>query len=261
MSTPRTGWGISRKETDRVFARNRAIIGRKVEDCHPPKSVHIVEAVVSDLKSGKRDVAEFWIQMGPRFVHIRYFAMRDDGGEFLGTLEVTQDIAPLRALEGERRLLAEVVRRRSRSMIISPETKVGDLLDAYPEAEAALIAIAPKFKALKNPVLRRTVAKVATLEQAARVADMPVNELVRSLRQALGQDAGEIESGGAGCGRRRRCAGLDRRRRQARVRRRRHARAGRDSGRQGEREPWRGWRRVRCFSCARPSRSRRSSTP
>jgi len=83
-------------------------------------------------------------------------------------------------------------------MIISPETKVGDLLDAYPEAEAALIAIAPKFKALKNPVLRRTVAKVATLEQAARVADMPVNELVRSLRQALGQDAGEIEGGGTG---------------------------------------------------------------
>ncbi len=93
---------------DRVFARNRAIIGRKVEDCHPPKSVHIVEAVVSDLKSGKRDVAEFWIQMGPRFVHIRYFAMRDGDGEFLGTLEVTQDIAPLRALEGERRLLAEL---------------------------------------------------------------------------------------------------------------------------------------------------------
>jgi hypothetical protein len=82
-------------------------------------------------------------------------------------------------------------------MIISPETKVGDLLDAYPEAEAALIAIAPKFKALKNPVLRRTVAKVATLEQAARVADMPVNELVRSLRQALGLDAGEVEGGGA----------------------------------------------------------------
>ena len=82
-------------------------------------------------------------------------------------------------------------------MNISPESKVGDLLDAFPEAEAALIAIAPKFKALKNPVLRRTVAKVATLEQAARVADMPVNELVRALRTALGQDAGEIEGGGA----------------------------------------------------------------
>ncbi len=92
---------------DRIFERNRAIIGRRVEDCHPPKSVHIVEQVVDDLVSGRRDVAEFWIQMGERFVHIRYFAVRDDAGKYQGTLEVTQDIAPLRALEGERRLLAE----------------------------------------------------------------------------------------------------------------------------------------------------------
>jgi DUF438 domain-containing protein len=100
--------GFFTEGSDRVFARNRAIIGRKVEDCHPPKSVHIVEQVVDELKSGKRDVAEFWIQMGPRFVHIRYFAVRDEGSDYLGTLEVTQDIAPMRALEGERRLLAEV---------------------------------------------------------------------------------------------------------------------------------------------------------
>jgi DUF438 domain-containing protein len=92
---------------DRIFARNRAILGRRVADCHPPKSVHIVEQVVEELSAGTRDVAEFWIQMGERFVHIRYFAVRDEGGEFLGVLEVTQDIAPLRALEGERRLLAE----------------------------------------------------------------------------------------------------------------------------------------------------------
>jgi len=83
-------------------------------------------------------------------------------------------------------------------MNISPEIKVGDLLDAFPEAEAALIAIAPRFKALRNPLLRRTVAKVATLEQAARVADMPVNELVRSLRAALGQDGGGLDDDGAG---------------------------------------------------------------
>lgn len=82
-------------------------------------------------------------------------------------------------------------------MSITPETRVGELLDTFPEAEAALIAIAPKFEALKNPVLRRTVAKVATLEQAARVADMPVNELVRALRSALGQDGGGVEDGGA----------------------------------------------------------------
>lgn len=82
--------------------------------------------------------------------------------------------------------------------VITPETKVGDLLNAFPDAEEALIAIAPKFKALKNPVLRRTVAKVATLEQAARVADMPVNQLVRSLREALGQDGGALGEDGMG---------------------------------------------------------------
>jgi len=100
--------GYFSEGSDRIFARNRAIIGRRVEDCHPPKSVHIVEQVVEDLRSGARDAAEFWIQMGDRFVHIRYFAVRDEKSEYLGTLEVTQDIAPLRALEGERRLLAEV---------------------------------------------------------------------------------------------------------------------------------------------------------
>jgi len=100
--------GFFSEGEDRIFARNRAIIGRRVEDCHPPKSVHIVDQVVEDLKSGRRDVAEFWIQMEDRFVHIRYFGVRDPEGSYLGTLEVTQDIAPLRKLEGERRLLAEL---------------------------------------------------------------------------------------------------------------------------------------------------------
>jgi len=100
--------GFFTEGADRIFDRNRAIIGRRVSDCHPPKSVHIVEKVVEDLRSGTRNVAEFWIEMGERFVHIRYFAVRDEMGEYLGTLEVTQDVAPMRALEGERRLLAEL---------------------------------------------------------------------------------------------------------------------------------------------------------
>jgi DUF438 domain-containing protein len=90
---------------ERVFARTTAIIGRKVHDCHPPKSVHIVDRILSDFKSGRQNVAEFWIQLGGKFVHIRYFAVRDDGGRYLGTLEVTQDLTALRRLEGERRLL------------------------------------------------------------------------------------------------------------------------------------------------------------
>jgi len=90
----------------RIFQRSRAIIGRKVQHCHPPKSVDTVERIVSDFRAGREDVAEFWIQLHGRFVHIRYFAVRDEQRNYLGTLEVTQDLTPLRALEGERRLLS-----------------------------------------------------------------------------------------------------------------------------------------------------------
>jgi len=90
---------------DRVFGRSKAILGRKVQHCHPPKSVHMVEQILDDFKAGRQSVAEFWITFQQRFVHIRYFAMRDDAGAYLGTLEVTQDVTKLRALEGERRLL------------------------------------------------------------------------------------------------------------------------------------------------------------
>lgn len=89
----------------RVFPRSKAILGRKVQHCHPPGSVHIVEQIVGDFRSGSRSVAEFWIELHGRFVHIRYFAVRDEAGAYLGTLEVTQDLTPLRALSGERRLL------------------------------------------------------------------------------------------------------------------------------------------------------------
>ncbi len=92
---------------DRVFARSRTIVGRRVQDCHPPKSLHIVEQVVEELRSRKREVAEFWIQSGGSFIHIRYFPVWSPSGDYLGTLEVTQDVTAIRALEGERRLLDE----------------------------------------------------------------------------------------------------------------------------------------------------------
>ncbi len=90
---------------DRVFARGIAIIGRKVQHCHPPRSVAVVDRILSDFRSGRQDVAEFWINFQGRFVHIRYFALRDAERQYLGTLEVTQDATRIRGLEGERRLL------------------------------------------------------------------------------------------------------------------------------------------------------------
>lgn len=97
--------GFFSEGPERVFARSRAIIGRAVQNCHPPKSMAIVEKILADFREGRQTVAEFWIEMGGKFVHIRYFAVRNEGGEYLGTLEVTQELSRLRALSGERRLL------------------------------------------------------------------------------------------------------------------------------------------------------------
>ncbi len=93
------------KAEKRIFVRTKAVIGRKVQLCHPQKSVHIVTKIIDAFKSGKKDSAEFWITMSGRLVHIRYFAVRDQHKKYLGTLEVTQDLTDIKKIEGERRLL------------------------------------------------------------------------------------------------------------------------------------------------------------
>jgi DUF438 domain-containing protein len=92
---------------ERIFPRSPAIIGRKVQKCHPPASVDKVQSILDDFRHGRRDDAEFWIQLGGKFIQIRYFAIRDENGIYQGTLEVSQDVTRIRALEGERRLLDE----------------------------------------------------------------------------------------------------------------------------------------------------------
>jgi DUF438 domain-containing protein len=92
---------------NRVFDRNRAILGRDVRLCHPPGSVHIVEQIINDFKSGKENRAAFWISnFKGKFVHIEYTALRNKGGEYLGVIEITQDITALRSLVGDQRLLS-----------------------------------------------------------------------------------------------------------------------------------------------------------
>ncbi len=90
----------------RIFTRSRSIINRDVRLCHPPGSVHIIEKILEDFKSGKASHAPFWIQMKGKFIHIEYFALRDESGDYLGTLEVSQDLTELRQLEGEQRILS-----------------------------------------------------------------------------------------------------------------------------------------------------------
>lgn len=92
---------------ERIFARPKTIIGRQVQNCHPPASVHIVEKIIDDLRSGKKEHEDFWIKMGNKYVYIRYFAVRNEKGEYLGTMEVTQDIKPIQDITGEKRLVSD----------------------------------------------------------------------------------------------------------------------------------------------------------
>ncbi|MGF7138205.1 DUF438 domain-containing protein [Roseimarinus sediminis] len=89
----------------RIFPRSKAIIGRKVQNCHPKESVHVVNEIVEAFRKGQESKADFWIQMRGKFIHIRYFALRDEAGNYRGTIEVSQDCTEIRGLEGEQRLL------------------------------------------------------------------------------------------------------------------------------------------------------------
>jgi DUF438 domain-containing protein len=93
------------KAEKRIFVRTKAVIGRKVQLCHPQKSVHVVNKIIEAFKTDKKDVAEFWITMNDRLIHIRYFAVRDKNRKYIGTMEVTQDLTDIKKIEGEKRLL------------------------------------------------------------------------------------------------------------------------------------------------------------
>ena len=90
---------------ERIFPRSPAVIGRAVQNCHPPASVHVVERILDSFRKKEKEQAEFWLEMQGRFIHIRYFALHDPDGVYRGVLEVSQDVTGIRALKGERRLL------------------------------------------------------------------------------------------------------------------------------------------------------------
>jgi len=90
---------------ERIFVRSKSVIGREVRNCHPQKSVDKVEEILNEFRAGTRDNAEFWIDLGGKLIYIRYFAVRDDDGKYLGCLEVSQDLTKIKKIEGEKRLL------------------------------------------------------------------------------------------------------------------------------------------------------------
>ena len=91
---------------EKIFTRSKSVIGRNVRNCHPPESLHIVEKILEDFKAGKKDKEIFWIDYRGKFVYIEYFAVRNDEGDYMGTIEITRDVNDIKKLQGEKRLLS-----------------------------------------------------------------------------------------------------------------------------------------------------------
>jgi len=98
---------FNKLDKDKIFSRTLSAVGRLVQQCHPPKSIHLVNKIIQEMKEGKRDQATFWIHFNGMYLFIAYYAVRDENGNYRGVVEMVQDVNPYRALEGEKRLLDE----------------------------------------------------------------------------------------------------------------------------------------------------------
>ncbi|MCL3781964.1 DUF1858 domain-containing protein [Prolixibacteraceae bacterium JC049] len=178
----------------RVFPRSAGVIGRKVQNCHPRESVDTVEAIIEAFRKGEQDKAEFWLEMGDKFIYIIYNAVRDEDGNFRGVLEMMQDATHIRSLTGSQKLLTwdngkesssepnmEDTVVRNEEFGVNKNTIIAPLLKKYPFLKAFLIDLNPKFKQLNNPVVFNTMGNIATLEMIAKRGELDVDELIAKI--------------------------------------------------------------------------------
>mgnify|MGYP000878960012 FL=1 len=192
----------------RIFPRSANVIGREVKNCHPAKSVHVVEEIVEKFRSGEQSQAEFWINKSGLLIYVIYTAVRDENGKFRGVLEMMQDCTHIRELEGSRTLLtwdktdfvgntgssngedkslaqeaAEKVEEEPLTadadgrFHIDAKTTLSNLIKQSPDIVEYLISLNPKFEKLKTPMVK-VMAKVATIKMIAERGDFDVNDLI-----------------------------------------------------------------------------------
>ena len=196
----------------RIFPRSANVIDREVKNCHPAKSVHVVEEIVEKFRSGEQNQAEFWINKPGLFIYVIYTAVRDENGKFRGVLEMMQDCTHIRELEGSRTLLtwdktdfvgnagdstgkgndndkslaqeaAEEVDEEPLTtdadgrFHIDAKTTLSNLIKQSPEVVDYLISLNPKFEKLKTPMVK-VMAKVATIKMIAERGDFDVDDLI-----------------------------------------------------------------------------------
>lgn len=198
----------------RIFPRSANVIGREVKNCHPAKSVHIVEEIVEKFRSGEQSQAEFWINKPGLFIYVIYTAVRDENGKFRGVLEMMQDCTHIRELEGSRTLLtwdkidfvgdggkekslaqeaAEEVEEEplitdaNGRFHIDAKTTLSNLIKQCPDIVDYLISLNPKFEKLKTPMVK-VMAKVATIKMMAERGDFEVDDLISKIDAFINKD-------------------------------------------------------------------------
>ena len=198
----------------RIFPRSANVIGREVKNCHPAKSVHIVEEIVEKFRSGEQSQTEFWINKPGLFIYVIYTAVRDENGKFRGVLEMMQDCTHIRELEGSRTLLtwdktdfvgdggtekslaqeaAEEVEEEPLTtdadgrFHIDAKTTLSNLIKQCPEIVDHLISLNPKFEKLKTPMVK-VMAKVATIKMMAERGDFEVDDLISKIDAFINKD-------------------------------------------------------------------------
>ena len=198
----------------RIFPRSANVIGREVKNCHPAKSVHIVEEIVEKFRSGEQSQAEFWINKPGLFIYVIYTAVRDENGKFRGVLEMMQDCTHIRELEGSRTLLtwdktdfvgdggkekslaqeaAEEVEEEPLTtdadgrFHIDAKTTLSNLIKHSPDIVDYLISLNPKFEKLKTPMVK-VMAKVATIKMMAERGDFEVDDLISKIDAFINKD-------------------------------------------------------------------------
>jgi hypothetical protein len=188
----------------RVFPRSAGVIGRKVQNCHPKESVAMVEEIIKAFREGTQDEAEFWLDMGNKFIYIIYNAVRDEQGTFRGVLEMMQDVTHIRSLTGSQKLLSwsnsksETPQNEKETATksypvtkqgtygITPNSVIGPLIKKYPFLKEFLVKLTPKFNQLNNPVIFKTMGNIATLDMISKRGGFEVEDLMQKI-------IGEIE--------------------------------------------------------------------
>lgn len=198
----------------RIFPRSANVIGREVKNCHPAKSVHIVEEIVEKFRSGEQSQAEFWINKPGLFIYVIYTAVRDENGKFRGVLEMMQDCTHIRELEGsctlltwdktdfvddggkEKSLAQEAAEEVEEEPLttdadgrfhIDAKTTLSNLIKQCPEIVDHLISLNPKFEKLKTPMVK-VMAKVATIKMMAERGDFEVDDLISKIDAFINKD-------------------------------------------------------------------------